>query len=89
MSHTLMHKRIAPGTLVRVEQRVVQRDGQWRTTVEGEVISHDMERTGSWYAHGKKNKLWLARLRLKKADGEISALNLDCHTRMTILKPAS
>ncbi len=90
---TIVRKPIPPGTRVRVEQRIVHRAGEranplaGATTVEGEVISHDMEPTGAWFAHGKKKKLWLTRLRIKKPDGEISALNLDSNSRITILKP--
>ncbi len=84
---TMIRKPIPPGTHVRVEQRIVHRAGEYGTTVEGEVISHDMAPTGAWYAHGKNKKLWLARLRIKKPDGEISALNLDSNSRITILKP--
>ena len=84
---TMIRKPIPPGTRVRVEQRIVHGAGEYATTIEGEVISHDLEPTGAWYAHGKKGKLWLARLRIKKPDGEISALNLDSNSRITILKP--
>ncbi len=85
MSLPMIHKPLAPGTRVRVEQRIVQRDADWHTQIEGEVLSHEMEPTGSWYAHGKNDKLWLARLRIKKADGEISAVNLDGNSRITLL----
>ena len=78
-------KPIAAGTRVRVEQRVPQREEVWTTAVEGEVLSHEMEPTGSWYAHGRKDKLWLPRLRLRKADGELTTLNLDGHSRIVIL----
>ena len=84
-----VHKPIPPGTRVRVEQRIVHGRGAYLTVVEGEVLSHDMEPTGSWYAHGKKDKLWLTRLRIKKPDGEITALNLDSNSTLTILKPAT
>ncbi len=84
---TMVRKPIPPGTRVRVEQRIVHRAGEYATTIEGEVISHEMEPTGAWYAHGKKGRLWLARLRIKKPDGEIIALNLDSNSRITILKP--
>ena len=89
---TTIHKPIPPGTRVRVEQVIQRRAGAHSTVVEGEVLSHDLEPTGSWYAHGqqcrgKKGRLWLARLRIKKLDGEISALNLDSNSRITILKP--
>ena len=81
----VIRKPIPAGTRVRVEQRVVQRDEEWLTTVEGQVMSHDMEPTGSWYAHGYKDRLWLPRLRLRKDDGEVTTLNLDDHTRVLIL----
>ncbi len=84
-----VHKQIQPGTQVRVEQRIVHRRGAYPTVVEGEVLSHDMEPTGAWYAHGKNDKLWLARLRIKKADGEISVLNLDSNSVITVIKPVS
>jgi len=87
---TKIRRPIPPGTHVRVEQRIVHGAGEYATTVEGEVISHDMEPTGAWYAYGrqcrgKKGKLWLTRLWIKKPDGEISALNLDSNSRITIL----
>ncbi len=84
---TTVRKPIPPGTRVRVEQVIQRRAGAHSTVVEGEVLSHDMEPTGSWYAHGKKDKLWLIRLRIKKPDGEISVLNLDSNSKITILKP--
>ena len=84
-----IRKPIPPGTRVRVEQRIVRGAGAnppaGTTTIEGEVISHDLEPTGAWYAHGKKGKLWLTRLWIKKPDGEVSALNLDSNSRITIL----
>ncbi len=84
---TMVRKPIPPGTHVRVELVIQRRAGAHSTVVEGEVVSHDLEPTGSWYAHGKKGRLWLARLRIKKPDGEISALNLDSNSTITILKP--
>ena len=84
---TKIRRPIPLGKHVRVEQRIVHGAGEYTTTVEGEVISHDVEPTGAWYAHGKNGRLWLARLRIKKPDGEISALNLDSNSRITILTP--
>ena len=86
---TTVRRPIPPGTRVRVEQVIQRRTGAHSTIVEGEIVSHELEPTGSWYAHGKKDKLWLARLRIKKPDGEISALNLDSNSRITILKPGA
>lgn len=83
-----VHKTIQPGARVRVEQRIIRREEEWHTTVEGEVISYEMEPTGSWYARGKKNKLWLARLWIRKSDGEVSALNLDANSKIVVLQPS-
>ncbi|MBX3395112.1 MAG: hypothetical protein KF841_07055 [Phycisphaerae bacterium] len=41
--------------------------------------------TGSWFAHGKGDKLWLTRLRLRRDDGELVDFNLDQDTRITLL----
>ena len=84
---TTVRKPIPPGTQVRVKQVIERRAGAHSTVIEGEVVSHDLEPTGAWYAHGKNGKLWLARLRIKKPDGEISVLNLDSNSIITILKP--
>ncbi len=84
---TTIRKPIPAGTHVRVEQVIQRRAGAHSTVVEGQVVSHDLGETGAWFAHGKNKKLWLARLRIKKPDGEISALNLDSNSRITILKP--
>jgi hypothetical protein len=46
------------------------------------------EPTGSWYAHGKDDKLWLNRIRLRKDDGEITTIVVDQHTRFEVLAGA-
>ena len=76
---------ILPGSKVRVEQKIVVRDNEHSTTTEGEVLSHQLEPTGSWFTRGNEGRFWLARLRLKRADGEITTLNLDRHSKITIL----
>jgi hypothetical protein len=78
--------RLVPGTRVRILQAINSRCDQWTTEVEGEVISHQPEMTGSWYVHGKGGRLWLDRIRLRKDDGEITTLNLTRDTCITILK---
>jgi hypothetical protein len=45
--------------------------------VSGIVVSFSQKPTGSWYAHGKDDRLWLDRLTLRKPDGELITLNLD------------
>jgi hypothetical protein len=77
---------LKPGQAIRVVQSVVGRDKIWKSSVEGVVISSKAEPTGSWYAHGKCDKLWLVRIRLRKADGEITTLVVDQNSQITILK---
>ena len=74
------------GTRVRVTQIIRGRDTGWTTQVEGEVLSHAAEKTGSWFAHGRHDRVWLDRIRLRKDDGEVTALNLDQHSQITILQ---
>ena len=49
----------------------------WSTRVEGTVVRWRQDRTGSWFAHGKDDKVWLDRLELRRDDGELVTLNLD------------
>ena len=73
------------GTRVRVVQQVSLRDETWQEVVEGEVLAHGTEPTGSWFAHGRNDRLWLDRLRLRKDDGEITSLVLDRNSRVEVL----
>jgi hypothetical protein len=78
-------KTLAPGDKVRITQVIVTRDGRWETSVDGEVVSVGAEPTGSWYAHGKDNRYWLRRIRLKKADGELTTVTVDGNSRIELL----
>ena len=66
-----------PGKRVRVTQQVPRRDGAWTESTEGVITRFQQEKTGSWYAHAKDDKLWLDRLELRLDDGECTILNLD------------
>jgi hypothetical protein len=76
---------LKPGQRVRVRQTIVGRDKEWPTEIEGEVVEHVTQPTGSWYAHGPKGKLMLERLILKKDDGELSSLALCELSQVTVL----
>jgi hypothetical protein len=76
---------LEPGMLVRVHQEVDRREGNWANEIVGTVVEVFPAPTGSWHAHGKDDKLWLNRIRLKKPDGEITTLILDDHTRVEVL----
>jgi hypothetical protein len=66
-----------PGTKVKVTQQTPRLTGVMVTSVEGTVVKFEQAKTGSWYAHSKDHKLWMDRLTLRKADGELVVCNLD------------
>ena len=63
-------------------------DGSWTADVTGTVVCSEQKQTGSWYAHSRSDKLWLDRVTLRKADGELITLNLDEFTRIEVLDDA-
>ena len=75
-------EQLKPGQRVRIRQTIDRRAGDWRCEVVGVVEAVEVGSTGSWYAHGKDDKFWLRRIRLKKDDGEITTLNLDQWTEV-------
>lgn len=81
--------KLKPSQAVRVVQTIRTREGAWRTAVEGKIVSLASRPTGSWFAHGKHDKLWLPRLRLEKEDGELVDLVLDDESIVTILDGSS
>jgi len=83
MSHPV--DQFVPGQKVVVTQQIVQRDRVWSTQIEGEVVRYEQQKTGSWFAHAKHDKLWLDRLTIKKNDGEIIVCNLDAYTHVEAL----
>ena len=80
-----IRQKLIPGAKVKVIQQIAARDYTWTTEIAGTVMSFDQQTTGSWYAHSKDDKLWLDRLTLKKADGEIITLNLGDYS---VVQPA-
>lgn len=76
-----------PGQFVAVTQQIPQANDTWTVRVEGEVVRYEQKKTGSWYAHSKDDRLWLDRLVIRKADGEIVSLSLDANTHIDRLEP--
>lgn len=72
-----VRKRLVPGAKVKIIQQIAARHYSLPSVIIGTVIQFAQRETGSWYAHSRNDKLWLDRLVIKKADGEISTLNLD------------
>ncbi len=77
-----------PGTPVCVTEITQRRGRAVEVETVGVVESWDDLPTGSWFAHGKKDRLWLRRLRLRKVDGEITLLVVDDGTSIAKLEPA-
>lgn len=65
------------GSRVRVTQQIQFAKKSLSTTFEGVIQRFGQQKTGSWFAHAKDDKLWLDRLELRKDDGEIVYVNLD------------
>lgn len=78
-----------PGTPVCVRQVTRMRAENFETEVVGVVEAWEDKPTGSWYAHGQDHKLWLRRLKLRKADGEITLIVVDDQTYLAKLEAAS
>ncbi len=76
---------LRPGQRVRVTQQLPRLAGASTATVEGTLLRFGQQKTGSWFAHSRDNKLWLDRLELRKDDGELVALNLDQYSRVEVL----
>lgn len=76
---------IKPGMRVRVTQQIAFAKTAATATVEGTVLSFGQQKTGSWFAHAKDDRLWLDRIELKKDDGEIVVCNLDQFSRVDVI----
>jgi hypothetical protein len=79
-----IRKQLVPGAKVKVIQQIAARDYSWASEIAGTVIEYQQQETGSWYAHSKNDRLWLDRLTLRLPDGEITTLNLDKFSAVTV-----
>ena len=73
------------GQRVKVTQQIVFGRHTMTTTIEGVIKRFGRQKTGSWFAHAKDDKLWLDRLELERADGEIIVCNLDDYSAIEVL----
>lgn len=74
-----------PGQKVRITQVIDRREGNWQSEVVGTIEWLKQQKTGSWFAHSKDDKLWLYRVRLKKDDGELTTLTVDPLMRVDVV----
>ncbi len=75
---------LKPGMRVVVVQRIRHGRELWTTRVTGTVVRKEQSMTGSWFAHGRRHRLWLDRIILEKADGERVVLNLDPYSYIEV-----
>jgi hypothetical protein len=85
MARVTQTEGVQPGQRIRVMQTIRRRDGAWRMEVTGILISAEFKPTGSWYAHGKNDRLWLPRLVIQKDDGEITTISMDESTAIEVI----
>jgi hypothetical protein len=81
----VIRKNLRPGVRVKVIQQIPARHYALTSEVLGTVEQYEQKQTGSWYAHSKDDKLWLDRLLIREADGELTTLNLDDYSHVEIL----
>jgi hypothetical protein len=81
----LLTKDLHPGVRVKITQQIAARHYSWNTDVIGTIVSFEQKQTGSWFAHSRGDKLWLDRLTIRKADGELTTLNLDEFTHIEVV----
>ena len=74
-----------PGMRVRVTQQIPFGQRASNTTVEGVILRYGQQKTGSWYAHAKDDRLWLDRLELQCDNGELVVCNLDQLSRVEVV----
>jgi len=80
-----------PGMKVRVTQQIPHGKSAWTSSVEGVILRFGQQKTGSWFAHSRDDRLWIDRLEIRKEDGEIVVCNLDQYSRVEVIgrAPAS
>lgn len=78
-----------PGTPVCVRQTIALRGKIVHKEIAGVVEAWEELPTGSWFAGGKKDRLWLKRLRLRKVDGEMVLLVVDSQAAIAKLESAA
>lgn len=77
-----------PGQRIRVTQQVPRLSGTGAISVDGVIVRFGQQKTGSWFAHSKDDRLWLDRLELRKDDGELVVVNLDRYSNVEVLADA-
>ena len=77
---------LTPGMKIRLTRQMPRLTKALESATEGVVLRVGQQKTGSWFAHSKDNKLWMDRIELRKADGELVHCNLDQYTHIDVLE---
>jgi hypothetical protein len=80
-----MPKQFLPGARVRVTQQIAARHYSLPTVIEGTIVNFSQQETGSWFAHSRDDRLWLDRLVIRLADGELTTLILDDYSHVELI----
>ena len=91
MDLSMLNAQFPPGTPVRITataEMPTRSGAPISAETVGVVAEWVPQPTGSWYAHGKKDRLWLPRLKLRKLDGEFTLLVMDDRTSIARLEAA-
>ncbi len=80
-----MERTYQPGQRVRITQQVPRQSKTIVSSTDGTIVRFYQGKTGSWFAHSKDHKLWLDRLEIQKANGEMAIINLDQYTSVEVL----
>ncbi len=78
-----------PGTPVCVRQTIIKRGENIVSETVGVVESWDENPTGSWFVHGKNDRLQLKRLTLRKVDNELTSIVIDDATSIAKIEAAA
>jgi hypothetical protein len=79
-------KDVKPGTNIRITQVSYSPSRPDREfTIEGKFLGCKVSDTGAPFAHAKTRHYQMLRVRLEKDDGEISEMNIDPRTRISII----
>lgn len=78
-------KHLKPGRRVRITQTIAWGRHKDQTAIDGTIRRLGQQKTGSWFAHARDDKLWIDRIELQRPDGEIVVCNIDQNSVIDLL----
>jgi hypothetical protein len=83
---TAVRNDFAPGSRIRVKQRVTVGSRSWALEVTGVVREVNPIDTGIHTDRVKKDDVWVESVLLEKPDGELTRVTFDENTQIEVLK---